>query len=339
MGILCSPTKKARILELVHKNHSFTDIGDRLGMHRTTVSRAWKEIKDDEDFYKPMYRPGRHKLLSNRDVGKAIQEIRSGRCMNAAEVQQHLFPEISKRTIRRTLASVGLHGRVCRKKPLLTKEHVSKRRKWARAYAAWTVEQWKSVMFSDESKFNIFGSDGRQYCRRGPGEEYRPKNVKKALKHGGGSVMVWGCISWYGTGRLYRIDGTMDAAYLCRIYHEALLGTLQDQSIPPHYIIFQQDNDPKHTSGMAQKWLSAHHLKVLPWLPNSPDMSIIEHLWDVLDDCIRARTPLPRNHDELWAALQEEWAAIDIDTIHHYYESMPRRASSLAKAKGFFTKY
>jgi hypothetical protein len=44
--------------------------------------------------------------------------------------------------------------------------------------------------------------------------------------------------------------------------------------------------------------------------------------------------PLLHNLDELWAALQEEWAKIDMGTINTLYESMPRPMAALAKANG-----
>jgi hypothetical protein len=71
----------------------------------------------------------------------------------------------------------------------------------------WTEKDWQSVIFSDEKKFNLFGSDGLQWCRRGVGEEFNAKNVRKEVKHGGGSIMVWGCITSKGYGELHLVDG------------------------------------------------------------------------------------------------------------------------------------
>ncbi|KAJ7114775.1 hypothetical protein C8R44DRAFT_582061, partial [Mycena epipterygia] len=66
------------------------------------------------------------------------------------------------------------------------------------------------------------------------------------VKHGGGSIMVWGCLTEHGPGRLHR--GRMNAIQYCQILQEALLGTLSDYSLAPESIVFQQDGDPKHTS-------------------------------------------------------------------------------------------
>ncbi len=51
------------------------------------------------------------------------------------------------------------------------------------------------VLWSDETKINLFGSDGVTRVWRQPGEEYKDKCVLPTVKHGGGSVIVLGCMS------------------------------------------------------------------------------------------------------------------------------------------------
>lgn len=65
-------------------------------------------------------------------------------------------------------------------------------------------EFWKNVLFCDESKFNIFGSDGRSYVLQTPNTELH--NLRPTVKHGGNSVMVWGAMSVAGVGNLHFID-------------------------------------------------------------------------------------------------------------------------------------
>ena len=146
--------------------------------------------------------------------------------------------------------------------------------------------------------------------------------------------MVWGVITPNGVGRLHRVDGTMDALQYTKILKQSLLGTLKDHKLKKKDVIFQQDNDPKHTSKTAASWFSSHRFKVLEWPPASPDMSIIEPVWDHLDQNVRTRPRQPRNKDELWEALQEEWYNIDPGYIRNLYDSMPRRLQALLAAKG-----
>ncbi len=70
------------------------------------------------------------------------------------------------------------------------------------------MDYWNHVLWSDETKINLFGSDGVKRVWRHPGEEYKDKCVLPTVKHGGGSVMVWGCMSAAGTGELEFIDSS-----------------------------------------------------------------------------------------------------------------------------------
>lgn len=282
---------------------------------------------------------GRPRALTDRDMRRAVRAIDSGGAIDGADVRKQLFPEVGASTLRRNLCEVGLEGRVRREKPLLTDEYVAKRKTWADKHKEWTLSKWKKVWFTDESKFNIIGSDGKRYCRRRVGEALRPDKVKKKVKHGGGNIKVWGCISWEGTGRLALVDGNLDAVQYCQILDSAFMGSLRDRGKSIRSIIFQQDNDPKHTSRRAREYFEDQSFDKMAWPPGSADMSIIEHVWDKVDDQIRARNPLPRNKNDLWVALQEEWEKVDIEYIQNLYRSMTTRVAALDEVKGSYTKY
>ena len=120
--------------------------------------------------------------------------------------------------------------------------------------------------------------------------------------------MLWGCIIADGLGRLCHIDGNMDAKLYVLILDDNVLGTLKDLGINKKDIYFQQDNDLKHTSRLAQDWFQCKKVDVLDWPASSPDMTVIEHVWEYLDQRVCTQDPLPRNCDDMWATLQEEWA-------------------------------
>ncbi|KAF8228933.1 transposable element Tcb1 transposase, partial [Tricholoma matsutake] len=70
----------------------------------------------------------------------------------------------------------------------------------------------------------------------------------------------------------------------------------------------------------------------LDWAPSSPNMNIIEHVWDYLDRRVHTWSPLPMIQDQMWTVLQEEWANIKEDYIEKLYESMPNHVAALLKA-------
>ena len=154
--------------------------------------------------------------------------------------------------------------------------------------------------------------------------------------------MVWGCITGQGMGRLHQIEGIMCGPDYVQILNNHYLGTLKDLNIRRTGklgAIFQQDNDPKHRCKVAEAWFQSKNVKCLPWPPSSPDMNIIEHVWDQLDALVCARNPLPRNKAELWAALQEEWSNFPQAALDTLFKSMPHRVAALLKAQGGHTKY
>lgn len=334
-----TPTKLAKLSLMKQKGDTNTEISEELGISVRAVQYNWKRMQQTSNPYAKRPYKGRKRRFTPRKLRRAARMIRSGEARDASDVQRQAFPDFAPETVRERLRSIGLNGRIRRKKPFLTKKQIRQRRIWAAVHGDWSLQDWKAVAFSDESKFNLFGSDGKRYCRRSPGEEFLPRNVKQMVKHGGGSVMVWGCVTWNGMGRLHRIEGNMTAAMYCDILEENLRDSFQRNLLDVEDVIFQQDNDPKHTSKAATAWFEEQKLEVLAWPSQSPDMNIIEHVWDMLDIRVRARKPLPQNTEQFWAALEEEWYNFPLEQLRHLYESMPRRVAALQEAKGFWTKY
>src|SRR4029434_4436242 len=99
-----------------------------------------------------------------------------------------------------------------RKVPLLKKAHAQGRLKFANEHLNDSKEDWQNVMWSDETKIKLFGINSTCRVWRGKNAEYDPKNTIPIVKHGGGNIMLWGCFSAKGTGRLHCIEGTMDGA-------------------------------------------------------------------------------------------------------------------------------
>ena len=74
----------------------------------------------------------------------------------------------------------------------------------------WSKKMWRSVIWSDESRFTLFCNDGPMRVWRKTGTRYNIENLMPTVKHGGGGIMVWGCFSALGLGPLVRIEGKMD---------------------------------------------------------------------------------------------------------------------------------
>ncbi len=249
---------------------------------------------------------------------------------------------ISPQTIRRGLRRVGMQACQKKKKPALKIGHRQLRLQFARRYESYTIADWRRVIWSDETKVNRFGSDGNLWTwRRGAkqGSVLADEEVQPTHKFGGGSLMLWGCMSGAGVGRFCRINTTMDASLYVEILEGELLDTIRDQGATVKDVIFQQDNDPKHTSKLARECLERLGLEVLQWPPQSPDLNPIEHLWTHLKRQLYQYPKPAQGMEELWVRLQEEWGKIPRDVVLALVDSMPRRIQAVLKAKGGHIKY
>ena len=106
------------------------------------------------------------------------------------ELQSEYGITISEQMVRRRLHEVGLFGRVARKKPYVNKVNRGKRIAFAKTYREKPPGFWNNVLWSDESKFNLFGSDGKVMIWRMPKEEFDPKCTVPTVKHAGGMSSV-----------------------------------------------------------------------------------------------------------------------------------------------------
>lgn len=114
-----------------------------------------------------------------------------------------------------------------KKRPLLKKTHRRERLQWAERHREYTLEDWKRVIWSDETKINRLGSDGRKWVWKEKGEGLTDRQVERTLKFGGGNVMMWGCMLWEGIGYATRIEGKMDAQLYCSILEDELQQSLK----------------------------------------------------------------------------------------------------------------
>ncbi len=155
------------------------------------------------------------------------------------------------------------------------------------------------------------------------------------VKYGGGSVLMWGCMSAAGVGELHFIDGIMNSQMYCSILKEKMLPSLHALG---RHALFQHDNDPKHTSKATVGFLKKNRVNVIQWPSMSPDLNPIEHLWGILKRQVDHHSP--SSIQSLKEVILEEWKKIDLAKCRQLVHSMPRRlGAAVIKNHGGHTKF
>ncbi|UYV81544.1 hypothetical protein LAZ67_20001491 [Cordylochernes scorpioides] len=204
---------------------------------------------------------------------------------------------ISTRIISRRLVANGLHS--CRplKRLPLTSPNRHQCLEWCRPRSTWMTE-WHRVVFSDESRFCLSSDSRRVRVWRRHGERSNPAAIVERPTVRQRGIMVWGAIAYDSRSPLLRIQGTMTAQrYVDDVLRPVTLPYLQ--GVPN--ALYQQDNARPHTARISHQALQ--DVQMLPWPPYSPELSPIEHVWDIIGRRLHA-LPQPRSEDELWQMLE-----------------------------------
>ncbi|XP_013931349.1 PREDICTED: DNA topoisomerase 2-beta [Thamnophis sirtalis] len=109
---------------------------------------------------------------------------------------------VTKGTISNTLRHQGLRSCSARCVPLLKPVHIWAHLKFAREYLDDPEEDWENVTWSDETKVELFGRNTTRRVWRRENADLHQKNIIPTMKHRGGNIMLWGCFSIKGPGRL-----------------------------------------------------------------------------------------------------------------------------------------
>ena len=203
-----------------------SEIARRLGCSRKTVINAINLFNDAGSLSNKKRKSRERKTTPREDAAIArIAKLNPfvGAPKIKEQIAQNLKLDLSVSTVKSRLIENKLFGRVARKKPLVSKRNLVSRLKFAKQHVHKDLSFWQNVLWTDESKFNRFGSDGKQYVRRPQNQELSPRYTLKTVKLGGGNVIVWGSFSWCGVGPLHRIQGTIDQHMYKEILENVML--------------------------------------------------------------------------------------------------------------------
>jgi transposase len=340
-----TPELRALITQKANEGVSISDIAAFTNTSRWTVYRALKNYKERGSHNdaprcgrpsKVNERAARHiKLTLERNRHQSLTDITSF-------VNNSISPPISTKTVKRFLYdTLDMHGCIAAKKPFLKKVHKQARCKWAAAYRGWSEEDWHHVIWTDEASVEIGHDSRRALVWRRPGERYDEKCILPTFKSGRQSLMIWGCMAYGRLGPLVRIpkEERTGADYVKLVLGGPLWDFYSGLYEERGMVAVMEDGAPTHRSKAAKDFRATHQLEVLPHPAQSPDLNPIEHVWRRLKVRINQRPIIPKDVEEMWVALQEEWGKIEVEFINQLANSMPECVEAVRKVRGGHTKY
>ncbi|GFX94675.1 transposable element Tcb1 transposase [Trichonephila clavipes] len=263
--------------------------------------------------------PSRHHIddfMRARIIGK----IEEGR--KTTDVAREF--DIVHSVVSRLWKSFKTTGMCSRRHGEVVLEHCTARLQWCREHHNWTEQDWACVLFSDESRFSLLSDCRRQLIWSESGTAYRPENIQEKDRYPTCSIMVWAGIMINGRTCLHVVaNGTMTGQ---RYIDEVLLPHVRlFRSAVGDKFVFMDDNVTCHRTLAVQDCLDSEGIQRLVWPARSPDLNLIENVWDALGRQVAGRNYPPTNKNTLIRALTEEWDKLPQQLLHNVVQSMLRR--------------
>lgn len=337
----------AQLVTLVQEGYRYREVGDRLGISSSVVSRAYNRYLETAG-YERRAGQGRHRVTTRRDDRAIVRRVRQEPFVPANVVAQN-FPNrrqqqqqrgrprnISRSTVGNRLREAGLRARNAARGPMLTPAHCRARLAYARQHVNWNMWQWSNVLFSDESRFCLYGNDRRPRVWRRQGERYAQNFIRPVAAYNGGSVMVWAGVSRSSRTPLVIVRENLNARrYIDQILRPFVLPRRQNT----RGFIFMQDNARPHTANITRQFFQRHDITLLRHPAMSPDLNPIEHVWDVLGRRLRENYPNLNNLAALERALIATWRRIPQSMIRNCISNMRARLQAVIRSRGGNTRY
>jgi hypothetical protein len=248
----------------------------------------------------------------------------------------------SPKTVKNVIESMGYHKRVPRKKFNIRIYNKPKRVAWCQAHLHWGYEDWKRILWTDESSFSTTGFGHRPWVIRRPDEEYHPDCVDETFQQGRQCRMVWGGFCGTLKSDLVIIPGKakLDSATYVRTVMEPHLVPMWHRCCEEYgWAKVVEDGAPGHKK-YAIHYRNLNEMDTIQWPAQSPDLNLIEALWMDLETELGEIWGRVGDITMLEQCLKAAWeTCISEERLEGLIRSMPARLQAVIDAGGAATPY
>jgi transposase len=332
---------KERIIGMHLGGHNYSIIARTLGSISVSCVRRTVIKYNDTGTVDDKRRSGAPRKTSITDDNLIYRIARRNPELSAQEItdtiNSSLANHISRHTVNRRLIDRKLSSYVASRKPLLKPTDRIKRINFCRKILRMTDYQLKKIIFSDESNYAVINRKNRKLVRRHQNEKYNMRFIVPRLQGGGGSVGIWGCITYDGPGLCSIYDGRMDQHKYIETLENHLIPTIDLYFGDKSELIFQQDNAPCHKAKTVKSWFEENQIQVIEWPARSPDLNPIENVWAIID---KKLTKNPSTSIEnLRLTLKSSFDALDVQYCQNLFNSIKKRCKLCIANKGGHIPY
>jgi transposase len=322
--------QRVEIITLHQNGAKVSDLAEQFHVSRPTIYNLINKFQTTASV-RDLQRPGRPRITDVRDDRRLVRLSSSNpQMVSRTLVSEWSGVQTSSRTVRRRLQRAGLCGHVATKKPSLKKHHRRARLQFAQAHLNWSVEQWKNVIWTDETPIYLTTAFQTRYIRTRGGLANRLTHTIPTLHSGGGHIMAWGAFFGRTKLPLRRISGSLTGQVYLNLLQEV-------NTMCPNHLTWMDDNAPAHRARSVNEWMTQQNRQRFVWPAQSPDLNPIENVWAELKRRLEGKRSQSLN--ELWDHSQQAWDSIDESFLENLVNSMPRRMAAVINARGGVTKY